>query len=116
LAQDVAGDGAVERAVAQATRQATVEQLRLQRGERQPAQEPIARRRLPAQDRRAQGGVVASLAEPLRTVQVGCAARAELRADALRPLERLGNRSAHRDAESIAAQASGTEPVAVTRG
>src|SRR5207253_5273018 len=68
LSQHVAVDCPLEEAVAQPRRQAAVEQLGLQRRERQPAKEAILWRRIPPQDGRAQRRVVSAAAEALRTV------------------------------------------------
>src|SRR5437016_5215750 len=84
LLQDVAVDGRREQAIGDPRGQAAVEQLRLQRRERDAPQEAVADRAFAQQDGAAELGVVAVLSEPLGAEEIGDADLRQARADRAR--------------------------------
>src|SRR5438445_9131729 len=116
LLQDVAVDGRREQAVGDPRGQAAVEQLRLQRRERDAPQEAVADRAFAQQDGAAELGVVAVLSEPLGAEEIGDADLRQARADRAGARDPLRNDAADDDAEPVAAQVPGAKLVAMPGG
>src|SRR5207237_10685241 len=100
----VSGDRPAEQAIREPGGEAAVEELRLQRGEGELAQEPIADARFAAKKGRAERGVVASPAEALRAEEVWRAAGAKRDGDPLRARERPGTAPAYDDPQTAPQQ------------
>src|SRR5437763_941598 len=112
----VSPDRLGEQTIGDARGQAAVEELGLEGGQREPAEEAVPDLALAQQDRSAECGVVARPAEALRPEQIRRPRFPKPCADGLRTRQRVREDAADHDPETVSAQVPGPELVAVPGG